>query len=107
MAQINVRISEEQDEIIEFLAKKKKISKAQVARELIEEGLTSKLLPLLLSDYARGKVGLKKIINLTNLSPGEVMDEIVKAGIEPPIPGDVDDYTRSVTDRLLERLTRS
>jgi len=35
------------------------------------------------------------------------MEQIAKSGIEPPITEDLDDYTKEVTDRLIEKIKES
>ena len=47
MAQINVRVDTNIDEIITFLASEKKLSKSIIARDLISQGLNAVLLPTL------------------------------------------------------------
>jgi len=75
-----------------------------VAKDLLMENLSQKLLEILLEDYKTGKVGLKKVIKLSKLPPLEIMERIAKLGIEPPITEDLDDYTKEVTDRLIEKI---
>ncbi len=101
MTQINIRVDPEIDAILSYLASRRNIPKAIVAREFLLDNLTQKILPLLLEDYRNGKIGLKKIIQLTNLTPDEVIDKVAELKIEPPIPTEIDDYTKSVADRFL------
>lgn len=100
MTQINIRIDESADEILTLLASLRKVSKTVVAREFMLEGLSQNLLPILLDLYREGKINLKKVIMLSQIPPREVLQKIADAGIEPPIPEAVDDYTRDVREEL-------
>ena len=107
MTRINIRLDPESDEIIDYIAKRRKVAKAAVAKDLLMKNLSQKLLEVLLEDYKMGKIGLKKVIKLTKLPPLEIMEQIAKSGIEPPITEDLDDYTKEVTDRLIEKIKES
>jgi len=102
MTRINIRVNSEIDSIITYLASRRKVPKAIIARELLTENLSEKILPILLEDYRNGKIGIKYILKLTNLTPDEVMDKIANLNIEPPLTPDLDDYTQSVADRFIE-----
>ncbi|MHA1648569.1 MAG: hypothetical protein ACTSYB_00120 [Candidatus Helarchaeota archaeon] len=106
MTQINIRVNSDIDNIITYLAARRNVPKAVIAREILTEHLTKKILPILLEDYTNGKIGIKKILRLTNLTPDEVMDLIGSLGIEPPITAELDNYTQSVADRFIERLDK-
>jgi hypothetical protein len=101
MTQINIRVDPEIDALLSYLASRRNVPKAIVAREFLLDNLTQKIFPLLLEDYKYGKISLKKIIQLTNLTPDEVIDKIAELEIEPPIPPEIDDYTKTVVDRFL------
>jgi len=101
MTQINIRVDPEIDALLSYLASRRSVPKAIVAREFLLENLTQKIFPLLLEDYEKGKISLKKIIQLTNLTPNDVIDKIAELKIEPPIPPEIDDYTKNVVDRFL------
>ncbi|OLS14946.1 MAG: hypothetical protein RBG13Loki_1422 [Promethearchaeota archaeon CR_4] len=101
MTQINIRVDPEIDALLSYLASRRHVPKAIVAREFLLENLTQKIFPLLLEDYEKGKISLKKIIQLTNLTPDDVIDKIAELKIEPPIPPEIDDYTKNVVDRFL------
>ncbi len=76
MTQINIRVNVEIDNIITYLAICRNVPKAIIARELLTENLSQKLLPILLEDYRNGKIGIKQILKLTTLTPEEVMNLI-------------------------------
>lgn len=100
MTQINIRIEEEEDEILTFLANQKKIPKTAIARELLLDALSQKIVPILLDLYRNGKIGLKKLITLSHLPPQQVLQKIAEAGIEPPISDAIDDYTEEIRKQL-------
>ena len=104
MQQINIRVEKETDNLMEYLARREKIPKALYVKQMLLENFTVKVLPILLSDYQAGKIGLKKILKLTSISPDELLDKIVELQIEPPITPEIDEYTRKVADEIVNRI---
>lgn len=102
MTQINIRLDPDTDEIINYRANRRNVAKTVMVRELLAENLSQNLLSILLGDYKSGKIGFKKIIKLSKLSPFEVMEKIAILGMEPPLVDVLDDYTQEITDRLIE-----
>ncbi|RLI61501.1 MAG: hypothetical protein DRO88_12975 [Promethearchaeia archaeon] len=101
MHQINIRVNKEINQLLEYLAKRKNISKAVCTRQILIDQLTDKILPILLEDYKQGKIGLKKILHLTSLTPDQILEIIVKENIEPPIEADLDDYTDEIAQQII------
>ena len=104
MQQINIRVEKEIDNLMDYLAKKEKIPKAVFVKQMLLDNFTAKVLPILLTDYQAGKIGLKKILKLTSISPDELLDKIVKLQIEPPITPEIDDYTMKVANGIVSRI---
>ncbi len=102
LTQINIRIDPDSDEILTFLAALRKVPKTVVAREFMLDGMSQKLLPSLLELYRVGKINVKKIAAIAHLTPKEVFQKIAEAGIEPPIPDRVEQYSESVGKLLVE-----
>ena len=55
---IILKLDADTDEIIDYIARRRNVAKAVVARELLIENLSRKLLVILLKDYKYGKIGL-------------------------------------------------
>jgi hypothetical protein len=106
MTQINIRIDPEDDELLTYLAKQKKVSKTVIARDFLLSSLGQNIFPILLEDYRMGKIGLKKLIKFSRLSPQEVLRKIADAKIEPPISESLDDYTSDVRESLVNDLKK-
>ncbi len=104
MQQINIRVEKEIDNLMDYLAKREKMPKAVFVKQMLLENFTTKVLPILLTDYQAGKIGLKKILKLTSISPDELLDKIVELQIEPPITPEIDEYTRKVADGIVKRI---
>jgi len=104
MQQINIRVEKEIDNLMEYLARREKMPKALYVKQMLLENFTVKVLPILLSDYQAGKIGLKKILKLTSISPDELIDKIVELKIEPPITPEIDEYTRKVADEIVNKI---
>ena len=99
MQQINIRVKKEVDDLITYLAKKRRIPKAVYAKQIMLDNLTEKTLPGLLNDYKEGKIGLKRILKLTSITPDELLDKIVELQIEPAITSEIDDYTADIVKK--------
>ncbi|MHA1518989.1 MAG: hypothetical protein ACTSRK_02285 [Promethearchaeota archaeon] len=102
MNQINIRVNQEINNLLEFLANRKKVSKAVYAKQLFIEQLTEKIIPVVLEEYRLGKIGIKKILKLTSLSADQLLDLIIEHNIEPPIDPELDDYTFGIAEKIIE-----
>ena len=103
MKQINLRIDEQLDEILSYLAERRNLSKSTIAKEILTHNFVSMILPILLEDYGKGLISVKKIIALSGLPPTHVMDLLAEQTIEPPISQEIDQYTKRVADRLAQK----
>ncbi len=104
MSQINIKINEELDQLLNYIAQKRKIAKSTLAKELLLENLQDKVLPMLLSEYERGEIGLKKIMQLTGIDADKLLSKIVELDIKCPITPIVDDYTTKITEKLINKM---
>lgn len=103
MSQINIKINEDTDQLLSYIAQKRKITKSTLAKELLLENLQERILPVLLKEYEQGKIGLKKILHLTGIDADELLAKIVESDIECPITPEVDDYTTKFTEDLIKK----
>ncbi len=85
MTEINVKLDAQMDEIVSLLASEQKIPKSEVVHNLIMQGISQTLLPTMAKLYDRGKIGLKKIAELTGIPPSDLIGEIVQLIQEPPV----------------------
>jgi len=104
MQQINIRVEEDVDNLLKYLAKREKLPKAIYVKQMLLENFTEKILPTLLIDYETGKIGLKQILRLTSISPEELIDKIVELQIEPPLTPEIDDYTGNIALKIAKRI---
>ena len=104
MSQINIRVNEQTDRLFQYLAEKRKIPKAVRVKEILLENLKEKVLLKLLKEYEEGQIGLKIIGDLLGMSPDELFKQIVSNDIECPITPEIDDYTKKITDEIIQRL---
>ena len=98
--QINIRLEKEINDVLEYFSQKHHVAKAIYVKQIFLEGFTEKILPELLEDYSKGKIGLKTILRLTSLSPDELLDRIVELDIDPPITSEIDDYTAEIAEKM-------
>ncbi|MBN2156213.1 MAG: hypothetical protein JW776_09230 [Candidatus Lokiarchaeota archaeon] len=103
MSQINIKINEEMDQLLNYIAQKRKIAKSTLAKELLLENIQDKILPELLEEYEQGNIGLKKIMRLTGIDADRLLAKIVEQGIECPITPEIDDYTTKLTEDLINK----
>nr|MDO8116588.1 hypothetical protein [Candidatus Sigynarchaeota archaeon] len=104
MSQINIRVDKDQDELFEYLSGRQNLPKAVYVKQLLLENLQEKILPILLKDFESGKIGIKKILRLTGISPRELLEIIARSDIECPITPEIDNYTASVADEIAEKM---
>ena len=104
MSQINIKINEELDQLLNYIAQKRKIAKSTLAKELLLENLQDKILPELLDEYQQGKIGLKKIMRLTGIDADILLAKIVELDIECPITPEIDNYTTKITEKLINKV---
>lgn len=103
MNQINIRVNSEVNGLLEYLAKQKNIPKTVYAKQLLLDQLTTKIIPILLEDYQHGKIGIKKILKLTSLTPDQLLELFIKNKIDPPIEPKLDDYTFKVAENIIKK----
>lgn len=104
MSQINIRVNEQTDRIFQFLAKKRKIPKALLVKEMLLENLKGKVLSQLLKEYEKGEIRLKTIGTLLEMSPHDLFTEIARNKIECPITPEIDEYTQNETNQIISKL---
>ncbi|MHA1672331.1 MAG: hypothetical protein ACTSYI_01765 [Promethearchaeota archaeon] len=106
MNQINIRVNDETDRIFKFLAKKRKIPKAVLVKEMLLDNLKEKVLLKLLKDYEKGEIRLKTIGILLEMTPSELFKAVAANKIECPITPEIDEYTQNITDSIIQRLSK-
>lgn len=82
---LSLRLSEEEERIIEKLAEEEKKDKSSVARELLRYGNLYRAIKL----YRERKISLGRMADLLDLSIPECMDILSEFGIEANIDYDV------------------
>lgn len=102
--QINIKINEELDQLLNYITQKRKIAKSTLVKELLLENIQDKILPELFEEYEQGNIGLKKIMRLTGIDADRLLAKIVELGIECPITPEIDDYTTHVTEELMKKI---
>ncbi|MHA1646042.1 MAG: hypothetical protein ACTSXK_14860, partial [Promethearchaeota archaeon] len=95
---------EETNHLFQYLADKRKIPKAVLVKEILLENLKEKVLLKLLKEYEKGQISLKTIANLLNMTPNELFHQIVLNDIECTITPEIDEYTKKITDDIIEKL---
>ena len=106
MTQINIKIDDEIDKILEELSNQEGKSKSKLVKEFFILGIRDKIIPKLLDLYAEGKISLKKLIKLAPVPPAEVFTLIAKHDIEPPFPPELDEYTDNVATEAIKRIKK-
>ena len=104
MSQINIKVDDDLDKILEELAKAEGKSKSKLVKEYFILGIRDKIIPKLLELYSLEKISLKRLIKLAPIPPVEVFSLLAKNEIEPHLPPELDDYTESVAKRVIEKI---
>jgi hypothetical protein len=102
MAQINIRVEKDTEEILNFLAENQGVSKSTIAKKMLNEGLNKVLFPAVASLYKEGKISLKKIVDLTKMDILDVLETLSTLLDDAPITTDIDDYTSGIARKVME-----
>ena len=100
MPEISFKISEEDFEFLMLVSKKTGSPISSIYRDNLSSQFKSWKIAYLLSEYAKGSLGFKKMCLLANISLNEGMLLVEKEDIEPAIPSIVDKHTSEVRDKL-------
>ena len=85
MQNISIRLKEGFMKDAEKLAKLEMVDKSAIIREALEKGLEEVKLETAFEMFARGKSSTSEAAEISGLSVGEFMDELVKRGIRPKL----------------------
>lgn len=84
MTQINLRIPDEDYELLEQIAEKQNIPITSLFRTIIHSTFDQWKIEQILILYQEGSIGFKKALKLGNLTPLAFLNKLQEAGIEPP-----------------------
>jgi (p)ppGpp synthase/HD superfamily hydrolase len=86
MAQLNIRITEEEKEIIAVIASTQGISSAELVKSAVFTLIKPQRLNIVFKLVEQGKIGRKKAWKLSGLSYREFLNEWTKREIQEQIP---------------------
>jgi mobilization protein NikA len=92
MAQINIRVSEEEKQIIQAFAKKRGISTSEFTKSILFNEIAASRVDLAFTLLKEGKIYRKRAWKISGLNYSEFMREWAKKGIEEQIPDEIIDY---------------
>jgi DNA-binding transcriptional regulator GbsR (MarR family) len=102
MAQINIRVEKDTEEILAFLAEHQGVSKSTIAKKMLNEGINKVLFPAVANLYKDGKISLKKIVDLTKMDILDVLENLSTLLDDAPITADIDEYTSGIAKKVME-----
>ncbi len=102
MAQINIRVEKDTEEILNFLAENQGVSRSTIAKKMLNEGINKVLFPAVAQLYKEGKISLKKIVHLTKMRILDVLEHLSLYLDDAPITEDIDDYTSGIAKKIME-----
>jgi len=79
---LSVRVPREVKDELERLAKLERRDKAEIAREILVNGVRERRIKVALKLYSEGKVTLWKAAELAGLSLWEMIEELERRGVE-------------------------
>lgn len=88
MKNISIRLKEDFMKEAQKLAELEMVDKSVIIREALEKGFAEVKLGIALEMFSKGKVSTSEAAKISDLSVGEMMDEIVKRGLKPSITKD-------------------
>ncbi len=102
MAQINIRLEKDTEEILRLLAEHQGVSKSTIAKKMLNEGINKVLFPAVASLYKEGKISLKKIVDLTKMDILDVLEHLSALLDDAPITADIDEYTSGIAKKVMK-----
>lgn len=100
MPQITFRLPEDEKEFLKWYAEKTAQPISTVYRNVTMEYYQKWKEELLLEEYKKGSINIKKFCTLTNKSFHETLLLLEKKEIEPPITKVMDEYTSTVRKKI-------
>ncbi len=85
MRSVSIRLKEDFMKEAERLANLEMVDKSVIIREALEKGFAEVKLKIAIEMFSKEKASTSEAAEISGLSIGEVMDELVKRGIKPNI----------------------
>ena len=83
MKNVSIRLKDDFMKEAQKLAELEMVDKSAIIREALEKGFADVKLKIALEMFSKGKVSTSEAAEISDLSVGEMMDEIVKRGLKP------------------------
>ncbi|MEX2755852.1 MAG: hypothetical protein Q6365_010665 [Candidatus Sigynarchaeota archaeon] len=107
MEQINFRVSKDEKQVIDIIARAKGISTSELAKQTVLKDIKSTRVDLAFELLKQGKIGRKKTWLISGLSAHEFLVEWTRRGAEEVMPDDmVDRELELAKDLDLKRFMR-
>ncbi|NMC05828.1 MAG: hypothetical protein GYA24_11480 [Candidatus Lokiarchaeota archaeon] len=107
MEQINFRVSKDEKQVIDIIARAKGISTSELAKQTILKDVKSTRIDLAFELLRQGKIGRKKAWIISGLSSHEFLVEWTRRGAEEVMPEDIVDRELEIAkDVDLKRFLR-
>lgn len=82
---VSIRMRENFVKEAEKLARLEMVDKSVIIREALEKGFAEVKLEIAIGMFVKGKVSTSEAAEISGLSVGEMMDELVKRSLKPDI----------------------
>src|SRR3990172_2911525 len=102
MAQLNIKIDDEDSELLRIVARTEGIPVSALFRIVINRTFDSWRLEKVFELYSQGKIGLKKAATLSKLTLVEFVNKLEELDLEPPHSKEMEE----ISERLASQVTR-
>ena len=100
MEQINFRVSKDEKQVIDIIARAKGISTSELAKQTVLKDVKSTRVDLAFELLKQGKIGRKKTWLISGLSAHEFLVEWTRRGAEEVMPDDMVDRELEIAKDL-------
>lgn len=103
MAQVNLRIPDDEYELLEMYAKKKNVPITSLFRLIINQSLQEWKNESVLEIFAAGDIGFKKALKYSGLSPVAFLKLVEQSDIEPVFNQQAELRSSEIADTLTKK----
>ena len=100
MTQLNLKLSEEEYEVLKYYSRNENLPLASAFRTIIHEPVDSWRLNFTIQEYCRGKLGFKKAWKMSGVSFNQWLKALEQSGLELEIPEIIEEESEKLAQSL-------
>lgn len=100
MAQLNLKLSEKEYEVLKYYSRNEKLPLASAFRTIVSETIDSWRLNFTMQEYCRGKLGFKKAWKMSGVSFNQWLRALEQSDLEVDIPQILEQRSEEIAQSL-------